>query len=457
MSDGAEAGVPQRPRSGNDSIDWTVWAPWFAVLLALVLDAGMQEAYFRLGLDWPRVALLLMMAGLSAAMIARGRPTATVWVWAPTATALSLMVPFHSATAAWLAGPTPIWTGLKALIVFIALAVLGLRAKPELWHRLRQAITAAILIFAGSGPLLALALAHSVPWLKTPPSNRADREATVFILLDELNWKAAAPIIAAVHDAGFDVRARPLTAIGDATARVIPEMITREHFSKAAACLPTAICSEGRILDFSRVGVGPGVDVVGFYHPYCSIPGLRSCLVTRPASPAFDMRRWRCALARRLPGSSDGEFLDRCAGLAETVARDHLQALVAAVDQAPVWAKGGVLYAHLPLPHPPGIVGHGSLPEQYRGNVAMAAQVVERIARRLISGGFTRTRLIIFSDHPLRPAVWCRLPSYEHNGCPLPASEMDDHVPLIAAGFADWRAFDRMSSNAGIFDLAAAR
>jgi len=57
-----------------------------------------------------------------------------------------------------------------------------------------------------------------------------DRHITIFLLLDELNANAAAPLVDALAKAGRKVRVKSL----------------------AKPCGMDAVCSGGRVLDFSR-------------------------------------------------------------------------------------------------------------------------------------------------------------------------------------------------------------
>jgi hypothetical protein len=78
---------------------------------------------------------------------------------------------------------------------------------------------------------------------------------------------------------------------------------------------------------------------------------------------------------------------------------------------------------------------------------------VEWIVNELAREPNRRFTIVVFSDHPLRSAVWCGSTQYRHNGCPLAPGLIDDKVPLIAAGDVP-PAFDEIRDQSAIFRLA---
>jgi hypothetical protein len=304
--------------------------------------------------------------------------------------------------------------------------------------------------------------APTVSWPErsaTPPiAASSDIKAiTVFLLLDELNAKAAAPIAAALSKTLRAVRFKELTPIDNATAKVVPAMFAGVPFPNAKPCGFETICSGASVLDFSRIIASrPDVDVVGFYEPYCAIRGLRSCAHLAPASPVMDGGRWWCAALRRSAWLSNlaGSRADReCSGLGGATWAGMVTGVELAIAAAPVWEKGGFLYAHVPLPHPPGAEAGGPLDQHYLANLKRATRLVERIVSELAREPGRPFRIVVFSDHPLRSAVWCGSTQYRRNGCPLTPELVDDKVPLIVAGDVP-TAFDEIRNNGEIFRLA---
>lgn len=105
--------------------------------------------------------------------------------------------------------------------------------------------------------------------------------------------------------------------------------------------------------------------------------------------------------------------------------------------QSPFWKSGGMLYAHLPFPHPPGHLPGAGLAVDYADNLQLAGQIAAdmwRQGKARFGAGF---RLIVVSDHPLRPALWCRHVKYRQTGCEVTPTAFDGQVPYIVAGSSD--------------------
>ena len=119
---------------------------------------------------------------------------------------------------------------------------------------------------------------------------------------------------------------------------------------------------------------------------------------------------------------------------------------------APALQKGGVLFAHVPLPHPPA-AGRGSLAVHYARNVQQAEQLLGKILDRLDVNKL-EPRILIFSDHPLRPTMWCanRAALFD-SPCKVTPELQDDHVPLIAAARSGLPAIEHVQSNQQVFDV----
>lgn len=319
---------------------------------------------------------------------------------------------------------------------------------------LRRAACPGVLAFVVSQPLLVRAWAPKITWPEAAVDMPAGRDkVVVFLLLDELNAKSAGPVLRAFEHHGLAARMRAVHPIGDATAKVVPAMFAGMPFDDAKPCGMTAICSGKNVLDFGKVLASrPDIDVVGFYHPYCAIQGLRYCATLSPSSPALDPGRWICAAVRRFAPVSARDWVARCSDMGSQVQSRLVADVEAAIAQAPVWRQGGVMFAHVPLPHPPGRTGGASLKTHYEDNVELAAQLVSSMVERARAGGASDINFIVFSDHPLRPAVWCGTATYRNNGCPLDESLVDVDVPLIVVGVAGID-ISRLQTNRDVFRL----
>lgn len=344
------------------------------------------------------------------------------------------------------------------LMVVVLIVLLLLRANADLWARARLALLVAGLLFVGSQPVLGTLRAKNLAW---PPGFQAQdaaadagRVATIVLLLDELNARNAGPIAAVLRRHGLQVDSRAVPSVGDATAKVLPAMFTGQLFSDARPCWLTTICSGNLALDFSRVqATRPDIDVVGFYHPYCAIQGLRTC--ERPAIDlaVFDAQRWQCGLWRRF-GWPHGVDTASCRASAVGAWGAMTERVLAGLQRAPTLTRGGLLFAHLPLPHPPGHSDDGALAQHYDANLLRAASAVGQ-ALGTAAGNGLALRVLIFSDHPLRQPAWCSAyPGFFTGACTPVQRLLDDKVPLIVAG-ATTPSLAAHTSNLHVFALMA--
>lgn len=353
--------------------------------------------------------------------------------------------------------------GRGALLLGLGVIVVMVQGE-GVWRRLRLAVAVAAMLFVCSGPLLAWARAEDRFWpdrqavSSTLETSEAVPAATVLLLLDETSANAARPLTQVLKEAGWDVDFHSVAAVADGTAKAVPQMFTGEDFRSAKPCAFTAICSNDHVLDFKRVHASRSdIDVVGFFHPYCAMQGLRFCHGAGVSMPLLDGNRWACAVDRARHGTMSPE----CEQARDAAWMRQKRELLDAVWAAPLWTHGGILFAHLPLPHPPATAPSRRLSDDYRDNLREAAELLDKVARRLAARGAPAT-LIVFSDHPLRPAMWCADVRYAAADCITSAAPFhDDRVPLIVA---TWRReaprVDRVRDNAGVFDLlqgAAAR
>ena len=101
---------------------------------------------------------------------------------------------------------------------------------------------------------------------------------------------------------------------------------------------------------------------------------------------------------------------------------------------APFWRRGGTLYVHTMVPHPPGAASGPSLNADYAANLELAADLAADLAHELKTRFSEWYRFIITSDHPLRPQVWCGPLRYSEPDCLTNTRFLATLVPLIAVG-----------------------
>lgn len=439
-------------------------------LAACLLDIAIQDAYFRLATETPRALILLGAVCVVATtlLICAGRHRSS-------SDSAALLAPSW-ALSTWMALVLLPLTGLLSgismalqlcsmLVLSTAACVALPRRVRSLWRRAGAAACVASVLFVVGQPVLVGMAGENRSWPPAPPVGTdarnarlidpagRDHEATVFLLLDELNPSAADSFRADLRSAGLSVTGGVVPAESDATAKVIPAMWTGLAFDHARPCSATAICSGGQILDFAKVTVTrPDVDIVGFYHPYCAMVGLRSCRRVEASVDLLDSARWWCGVRRRLGGHIE----ESCRNRRYAHWLEVRSGVIKAVWAAPIWSQGGLLYVHVPLPHPPGSDDGGTLRQDYADNVSQAREFVRELAHRLQAAGFSRVQLVLFSDHPLRAYLWCQSASYLEPNCVVDNQVASKSVPLLLASSLPLEAeLATLRTNRDIFQLRA--
>jgi hypothetical protein len=434
-----------------------------ALFGAAAIELGMREHFHQLSVEALRIAGLigsgLALAGVYAALHVaapahwRNHAQRLVVVAAACVSLYFLVWP-DLRSAIGDATPTRRFLSYSLGLGGVASFALLLGLPAAQWNRCRWAMVLGCLLFVGSQQLVGQVVARPHVWPPVLPLDAAlpIRSAQIYLLLDELNAGSAAPFVEVFRQAGIPVDFKAVLPVGHATAQVIPELFSKQHFEQAKPCGWATVCSGSVALDFSMITASRSdIDVVGFYMPYCAIQGLRHCVRLSPVSAISDIGRWRCGAARRLGLEGDG-VKEECLVAQSERWRTFVSDIEQAIWHAPLWSRGGMMYAHVPLPHPPGSTVRGSLETHYRENIRRAIDLVRGIADRAQQAKFDRLTIVIFSDHPLRPSLWCANPLYAVDGCPLSSDLIDDKVPLIVAGDL-LPSLERVKNNGEVFSL----
>jgi len=351
-----------------------------------------------------------------------------------------------------------------ALLGLILLAVfyVVLRSSEVLNDRLMRAVILASIAFVASPFMLRAFAAQSIAWPpalpELPPASivqavASHKQGVMFLLLDELGYPAAAPLASDLRDLGLQVSYQRLKPGGANTLNVIPTMFTHRNFDQARPCGRSTVCSGADWLDFSRIHAARSdMDVTGLLHPYCDIADLRSCYQLELPHEfgnaftgllAFYARRFGVSLPAPLapsaePGGLQGRLLAR---------------QLAFVDGARFWREGGVLYAHLAIPHPPGLNETSTLDQDYASNIEASRTLLKRWTARLKAEFGENFSVIITSDHPLRH-YWCSSGIYKPADCKTRDEFQTDLVPLIVASTST-PARTEIKNNSEVFDALA--
>lgn len=389
----------------------------------------------------------LLLGGMRWAEVKLVWTAARFWLW------LSLLV---GLTVRYGAVAIAEWGGAAAAVttvLFFALGLLACRnASTSLWDGLRRLVAFLPGLIVISPLVIGQVLSTPVIWLPGDVGKQPVKTATLVLLFDEINAKDSLGLQQVLADRGLNVGFKPVEPVHESTTQVVPALFTGRDFTGARPCGLSVVCAEEAVLDFSQVSVlRSDVDVVGFHHPYCAIQGLRSCQRLTTERSIWETARWGCA-AQRLLGIHLGWGRHTCQELSHASWVDLQDQATANALTAPALKQGGVLYAHLPLPHPPAR-GSGSLSGQYLRNVRQAEQVLGQLLDRMADNE-VEPRILIFSDHPLRQSMWCSRQAAQFDApCVVDPALVDANVPLIVAARTVLPDIERARSNREVFDV----
>lgn len=338
-------------------------------------------------------------------------------------------------------------------IVLLALGVwASFKASEVTWAGLRRVVAwvPGLLILT---PLVVGAwIDRPVVWLEADQAKKQVPTATVVLLFDELNASASGGLQKVLTDRGLQVRFKAVHPVHGSTTEVVPALFTGSSFEGARPCGLTRVCAENSVLDFSQILVRRSdVDVVGFHHPYCAILGLRSCQRFTMNRSVWEDGRWECAIFNHV-GITVNIDKKNCQLISHAGWQVMREQLMDGLLHVPALERGGVVYAHVPLPHPPA-AGTGTLADQYARNVRQSERLLEQVLDRLAANKI-EPRILIFSDHPLRPGMWCsNLGALFDVPCVIKPELIDEHVPLIVAARSELPSLAQVKSNQQVFDV----
>lgn len=432
------------------------------VLSALVGDWVVSEMFLTRNMLWDVVGVLTLNALALAGVVVAirqfgGRHLVTQLLRLAAIFGLLglLMISLRSATHPSVALGFAARLALVALVFAGALACVHGLGDP-LNDRLMLAIGLASVAFL-LVPIVAKLLAPAPrEWIRASSSpvsgdESASRRATLFLLLDELGYIAAAPLANDLQRAGLEVQYDALTPAGKDTQNAVPAMFSGFDFKNVRVCGMSSMCSDLNILDFSALRVRrPDVHVIGQHFPYCDIQGLKSCFqVQLPYSFGSTYKSFLRFFLKRV-GLRTPAFLAPA-----TEPPDHQRRLLLNqtrfIDKSGFWHEGGVMYAHLFMPHPPGLDGLTTLDADYAANIEVARGLVASYLSRLQHAFGTNYSIVLTADHPLR-TYWCNAEWYGADRCTVREEFKDDKVPLIVAAPAPLRRA-QITQNRDVFQV----
>lgn len=409
------------------------------VLSALLSDWLVSELFMRrdtvLNIAGAlALAVLFVLLGLGLALaLLREAPFKTAL---HTAVLVGVAIVVLSGARAAMPSGLSMSSPLRMVIVVCTLVAAWLlvrRLNEEISARLMRASALACLAFIAL-PFIWRAVGDAPRvWIgPADPPTASSKRATLFLLFDEMGAAAAHPIAEDLRAAGLHVREDSLSPAGENTLNVIPALFSGADFTRARPCGMSTLCSGSVSLDFSRVAVQrPDVDATGLLVPYCDIQGLRSCFDLPLPHEFGSAYRSIVVFGLRRLALPAPRWLDPPA-LAPTLKADLLRQQVEVINRSRVWTDGGILYAHLPLPHPPGLHGGSSLDAEYADNIERTRALVREWLSRASARFGSAFSIIVTSDHPLRN-YWCASETYRGEACQLREAFRDQRVPLIVA------------------------
>lgn len=344
-------------------------------------------------------------------------------------------------------------------LVGIGLLLTSLRYfQPSAWARMARitlaAVTTWILVLPASAWFHDDEPAKGSPTLSVSRIVDKAPGAVAILILDEASEQIIPGLRAAIAASpGQAIHVGTSTAAGDATIYAIPSMLTTSRHDNVVPCGAAQLCG-GMNFDMRNLqATQADTDVVGTYHPYCEIQGLRSCWtaqVTNADSPSINGNLLR-AIGRRLP--LVGEMFD--VELKEAPAYDYVRSGVAAhAFKAPFWQNGGTLYIHYLRPHPTSWPTWDSdahnLFEEYTENMRRAAGFARQLNDRLKDRFGIDYALIVTSDHPLRTSFWCGRSYFFSADC-VEKNRTDSSLVPFAVLAPDTAHVSLPATNVGVF------
>jgi hypothetical protein len=322
------------------------------------------------------------------------------------------------------------------------------------WSRIRLMVLVFSTLIVVTPIIVGPILDEQISWLgdAPAPAQSDTRTATLVLLFDEMNSRDSFGMQKILMDQGLQVQMTAVMPVHGSTTEVIPALFSKKSFEGARPCGFTRVCAKSAAFDFAKLSVDrKDVDVVGFHHPYCSIEGLRYCRRLKTNRFFFDWNRWECGFIQRVALPSFDERR-RCQKILHSAWLRMREEVIESVFNAPSLQNGGVLFAHLPFPHPPAI-DTGSLSDQYVRNLRDAEGFLKKLLT-LLAANKIEPRILIFSDHPLRQALWCaREPHQFDEPCVVDPVLLDEYVPLIVAGQSALPPIKHLDSNRQVFDV----
>jgi hypothetical protein len=332
---------------------------------------------------------------------------------------------------------------LLTLYIFVAilLSFLICHSISEItFHKIEKFIVSSSLIFSLSP--YALAFTQDIgkgitPTFSFPTFNSQEsNENVVVLLLDETSPEYAPVLMKPLTDSGLSVVFKTVESAGKNTINAIPSMLSNRRYDDVRPCSFAMLCGPNSI-NFSKLrSINFNTDIIGFHFPYCQIKGLRFCydggMEQSPENTSYV--NWAIYRACEIiPYSFKDAF---CFGKKIEVPMIEIREnLIRNLFKSPFWSSGGLLYAHLPIPHLPSKKKFSTDTEAYEDNVNEAASLIADVASKLQLNFGNNFMLVITSDHAYRKSERCNSLQVSDIAC-IKVKGLPENrglVPLIVA------------------------
>ena len=332
------------------------------------------------------------------------------------------------------------WGGKIALLIFVTFSLVFLirHASEITWNKWLKIIFTFLALWIISLPAIA--------WLQDKQNNTlistlslknifsSTPKAVVILVLDEASPELSEILNKELKGSAHTLFSERVEKAGDATLYALPSMLTPNHYHEMTICGFSQLCG-GKSFNMRKLKASSAnIDVVGFYHPYCAIQGLRSCWIadsTKRDSPGAQLKLlkatlWRLELINTNNiNTAQHKFVEDIYGFTR-------QSIEERSFKAPFWQNGGILFIHQLLPHPSGVGPKRTLADEYLSNSKQAAEFIGDLNKNLEKNFQGDYAIIITSDHPLRSSMWCSNPIYSHQqDCNARNFHEGNQVPFI--------------------------
>lgn len=243
------------------------------------------------------------------------------------------------------------------------------------------------------------------------------------------------------------------------TAVAVPALLAGASVAEATALGPGQLrlrFPDGSTSDwgkppslFSRVrAMGRNAGLAGWYHPYCRVMGepLAECYWSPAQEPP--VYAWDKTLTGRVVRHLVGAFrsVPALSGFVPAplvvneprhIAAESYRKLVWHAMRMAARADLGLVFIHLPVPHPPAMWDrrHHQFRDQggdYFDNLELADRALQCVRDAIEAAGLGATTiLLVTADHGFRPRLWKGDPQAWSREVAARASRLDNRVPFL--------------------------